>query len=253
MKIVAVVQARMGSARLPGKVLKKIVGIPAIEILLARLSRSELISEICVATSHKIENDQLSSAIQEIGYRVIRGSETDVLQRFWDAAEATSADIVVRITGDCPVVDQELVDKLIGFILKNKCDYVSNILVPNYPDGQDIEVFKFEALKRAHEKAELNLDREHVTSYIENNSTFRGIETFKSKMYPSIVKYENVRMTIDHKDEYKAINFIISKLGINKNWVTYSEFITNNPQMFSNQNYIRNESYIKSVKDQNYG
>ena len=99
MKIVAIVQARMGSTRLPGKVLKKIVGIPAIEILLARLGLSELIGEICLATSLNTENDQLCNTIEKIGYRVIRGSETDVLQRFWDAAEATSADIVVRITG----------------------------------------------------------------------------------------------------------------------------------------------------------
>ena len=84
MKIVAIVQARMGSTRLPGKVLKKIVGIPAIEILLSRLSRSELIDEICVATSHNFENDELCDAIEKLGYRAIRGSETDVLQRFWD-------------------------------------------------------------------------------------------------------------------------------------------------------------------------
>ena len=108
MKIVAIVQARMGSTRLPGKVLKKIVGIPALEILLRRLSRSALVSEICVATSQNIENDQLCNAIEEIGYRVIRGSETDVLQRFWDAAAATSADIIVRITGDCPAHDPKL-------------------------------------------------------------------------------------------------------------------------------------------------
>ena len=117
MKIVAIVQARMGSSRLPGKVLKKIVGTPAIEILLARLKRSELIHEICLATSHNVENDQLYNSIERIGYRVIRGSETDVLQRFWDTAEATSADIVVRITGDCPVVDPKLVDQVIKMYL----------------------------------------------------------------------------------------------------------------------------------------
>ena len=97
MKVVAVIQARMGSTRLPGKVLTKIVGIPAIEILIARLSYSELIDEICVATSHNIENDELCNAIERLGHRIIRGSETDVLQRFWDTAEATSADIIVRI------------------------------------------------------------------------------------------------------------------------------------------------------------
>ena len=132
MKIVAIVQARMGSTRLPGKVLKKIVGIPAIEILLARLSRSELINEICLATSLNIENDPLCSAIEKIGYRVIRGSEIDVLQRFWEAAAATSADIVVRITGDCPVVDPKLVDQVIKMYLDAHVDYVSNIDPPSF-------------------------------------------------------------------------------------------------------------------------
>ena len=117
MKIVAIVQARMGSTRLPGKVLKKIAGIPALEILLKRLSRSKLIGEICVATSHNIENDQLCNAVEEIGYRVIRGSENDVLQRFCDAAVATSADIIVRITGDCPVIDPYLVDEAVQIFL----------------------------------------------------------------------------------------------------------------------------------------
>ena len=100
MKIVSIVQARMGSTRLPGKVLKKIVGIPALEILLKRLSRSKLIGEICLATSQNIENDQLCNTVAEIGYRVIRGSETDVLQLYCAATVEPSADIIVRITGD---------------------------------------------------------------------------------------------------------------------------------------------------------
>ena len=105
MKIVAIVQARMGSTRLPGKVMKKIAGMPAIELLLKRLNHSELIDEICVATSHNVENDELCQLVEKLGYRVVRGSESDVLQRFLDAANATTADVIVRITGDCPVVD----------------------------------------------------------------------------------------------------------------------------------------------------
>ena len=142
MKIVAIIQARMGSTRLPGKVLKKIVGIPAIEILLLRLGRSELIDEICIATSHNIENDVLSNTVEKLGHRIIRGSENDVLERFWDAAEATSADVIVRITGDCPVIDPKLVDKVIKLFLSSNVDYVSNIDPPTFPDGLDVEVFE---------------------------------------------------------------------------------------------------------------
>ena len=109
LKIVSIIQARMGSTRLPGKVLKKLVGKPAIEILLTRLSRSKLIDEICLATSNNVENDILCHTVEKLGYRVVRGSETDVVQRFWDATNATSADVIVRITGDCPVVDPSLV------------------------------------------------------------------------------------------------------------------------------------------------
>ena len=113
MKIVAIVQARMSSTRLPGKVLKKIVEIPAIEILLKRLAHSKLISEICVATSQNKEDEFLCNEVEKLGYRVIRGSETDVLRRYWDAANATKADTIVRITGDCPLVDPKLVDKVV--------------------------------------------------------------------------------------------------------------------------------------------
>ena len=252
-KVIIITQARVGSKRFHSKITKPIGNETVLSIHLKRLLKSKLANKIIVATTFEKGVSRIINIAKKCHVEYFQGSTNDVLDRYYQAAKLYRPEYIVRVTSDCPLIDPKLVDKLIGFILKNKCDYVSNILVPNYPDGQDIEVFKFEALKRAHEKAELNLDREHVTSYIENNSTFRGIETFKSKMYPSMAKYENVRMTIDHKDDHKAIDFIISKLGINKNWVTYAEFIINNPQMFSNQNYIRNESYIKSVKDQNYG
>ena len=170
MKVVAIIQARMGSTRLPGKVLKKIVGIPAIEILLTRLSHSELINEICIATSHNIENDQLCDAIEQLGYRVIRGSETNVLQRYWVAAEATSADIIVRITGDCPVVDPKLVDKVIELYLRADVDYASNIDPPTFPDGLDVEVFGRSSLEVAKLSAKSDFDIEHVTPFIRNGN-----------------------------------------------------------------------------------
>ena len=141
-KIVAIVQARMGSKRLPGKVLKKIIGKSCIEILLSRLSRSKLLDEICVATSVDDENDILCEETRELGYKIFRGSEDDVLERYYQVATATSADVIVRITGDCPLVEASLVDRAIKLFLESNADYVSNINPPSFPDGLDVEVFK---------------------------------------------------------------------------------------------------------------
>ena len=194
MKIVAIVQARMGSTRLPGKVLKKIAGIPAIEILLARLSRSELIGEICVATSHNNENDRLCEAIEQLGYRVIRSSETNVLQRYWDAAEATSAEIIVRITGDCPVVDPKLVDQVIELYLSADADYASNINPPTFPDGLDVEVFSMCALSTARLDATSDYDREHVTPFIRNGN-------FKRINFKNAIDTSELRLTLDEPED----------------------------------------------------
>ena len=117
MKIVAIVQARMGSTRLPGKVLKKLSGKSVMEILIARLGKAKLLNEICVATSCNEENDLLSKEIKRHNVSLARGSETDVLERFYQAACATSADIIVRVTGDCPIVDPNVVDKVIKLFL----------------------------------------------------------------------------------------------------------------------------------------
>ena len=125
MKIVAIVQARMGSSRLPGKVLKTIVNKPMIELLLTRLSQSRELDEIVVATSEHPQNDELQSIVEFLGYRCTRGSEKNVLNRFYEAAKTTNADIVVRITGDCPLVDPSLVDRCIQCYKDLKVDYFS--------------------------------------------------------------------------------------------------------------------------------
>ena len=101
--------------------------------------------------------------------------------------------------------------------------------------------------------AKLKSDREHVTSYIVNNSSFNGMNLFESINYPIVVKFENVRMTIDHEEDFMAINSIVSKLGINKSWLTYAKFVINNPNMFTNQKFVRNQGYINCVKDKNHG
>ena len=172
MKIVALVQARMGSTRLPGKVLKSIVGKPMIELLLTRLSQSSELDAIVVATSDASQNNQLQSIVETLGYQCTRGSEKDVLGRFYASAKSVDADVIVRITGDCPLVDSSLVDQCIQGFKQSQVDYFSNIDPATYPDGMDIEVMSFTSIERANNETHSEFDREHVTPYIRNSRSF---------------------------------------------------------------------------------
>ena len=237
MKIVAIVQARMGSSRFPKKVLKKIVGVPAIEILLARLSRSELINEICVATSNTNENDELCNVIEKLGYPIIRGSETDVLQRFWDAAEAATADIVVRITGDCPVVDPKLVDKVIELYLNAEVDYASNIDPPTFPDGLDVEVFGISSLEAANLGARSDFDREHVTPFIRNGN-------FKKLNLRNVRDTSELRLTLDEPEDLTLLHKVFDKFqpDVNFSFEKIETLLLNNPRLTETNNvHKRNE------------
>ena len=237
MRIVAIIQARMGSTRLPGKVLKKLAGRSVIEILLARLSGSELINEICVATSHNQENDLLCTTINQLGYRVIRGSETNVLERYWDAAEATSADIIVRITGDCPVVDPKLVDKVIQLYLNGDIDYASNINPPTFPDGLDVEVFSRNALYAAKIGARSDFDREHVTPFIRNGN-------FKNLNLKNTRDTSELRLTLDEPEDLLLLQKVFEKFSpeIDFNFEKVEDLLLNDPALMeTNIIHKRNE------------
>ena len=173
--VLAIVQARMDSTRLPGKVLKEVNGKPLIEILFQRLSRSKEIDEIILATSKNLENDRLAETVEKLGFDVFRGSENDVLDRYYQAAKPYSPKAVVRITGDCPIIDPQLVDKVISLYKESNVDYASNTDPPTYPDGLDTEVFSFAVLEAAHRQAEEPFEREHVTPFILANGQFKRI------------------------------------------------------------------------------
>jgi len=153
MKTVIIIQARMGSERLPGKVMKKIAGIPIIEIILKRLNKTKEADKIIVATTKNIEDTVLVNHLKKIKANYFCGSDTDVLNRFYNAAKKYKAAIVIRITADCPLVDVNIVDSFIKQFKKNKVDYLSNCLPWTYPDGLDVEVFSYELLKKAEKKA----------------------------------------------------------------------------------------------------
>jgi glutamate-1-semialdehyde 2,1-aminomutase len=237
-KVLAIVQARMGSTRLPGKVLKEINGEKLIEILFNRLSLSSKIDKIILATSENLENECLAETVQKMGYDVFRGSEIDVLDRYFHAAKRFGADTIVRISGDCPIIDPQLVDEVIRLYQENQLDYASNTDPPTFPDGLDTEVFSFSALEKAYGRAESSYDREHVTPFIRKN------KEFKKKNYLNGTDLSDERWTVDEADDLKVIQKIINHFSPNLyfTWKDVLELKKNKPNYFkANQNIKRNE------------
>ncbi|MCK4319948.1 glycosyltransferase family protein [Candidatus Micrarchaeota archaeon] len=168
-KIVAIVQARMGSSRLPGKSLKIIRGKPLILLVLERVRKAKTIDEIIVAIPARKQDDSLAEIIQNSGFFVFRGSEKDVLDRYYQAAKSKSLDIVVRITGDCPLIDPAIIDKAVKFFVDNNYRFVSNSTPDSPESGFDVEVFSFKDLEIAWRNASLLSEREHVTPYLKKH------------------------------------------------------------------------------------
>ncbi len=238
MKIVAIVQARMGSTRLPNKVMKLIGGKPMIEILLERLARSKKINQIVLATSNNQKNDPLVEHVSKLGYQCYRGSEEDVLDRYYQAAKSVRADLVIRITGDCPLIDSDLVDELINSFESKKVDYISNSNPPTYPDGLDAEIFTFKALEIASKDATSKFDREHVTAYI------REATSFTKASLSNADDLSGLRWTVDEPADFEVVSQIFEHFypNIFFSWTQVLKYQSESPQIFSlNNNLQRNK------------
>lgn len=213
MRKLAIVQARMNSTRLPGKVLERIKGKPLLAYQLERVLRSRLIDRIVVATTwHPIDN-AVVSLCHSMGIAVYRGSETDVLDRYEQTAQTYQADVIIRLTGDCPLIDPEVIDLIVQHFLDNysRFDYVSNTIKRSYPRGMDTEVFKREALRRAHQEARGNEEREHVTPYI-----YRHPELFQIANVTCEHDISHHRWTVDTGKDLQLICRILESLYYEK-------------------------------------
>jgi glutamate-1-semialdehyde 2,1-aminomutase len=238
MKTVAIVQARMGSTRLPNKVMKPIGGKPMIGILLDRLSRSKAVDQIVVATSVDKRNDPLADYVRGLRYEVYRGSEDDVLDRYYQAALSVGATRVVRITGDCPLIDPALVDHVLNAFDRSAHDYVSNVDPPSYPDGLDIEVFTMEALRTAWKDAAKGFEREHVTPYLRSSGRFRTANIANPEDFSA------QRWTVDTPEDFSVVSAIFDALGNGRvfGWEEVIQLHIERPDIFTaNQAHIRNE------------
>jgi len=236
MKIVALVQARMGSTRLPGKVLKSIVDKPMIELLLARLSQSSELDEIIVATSEEKQNDHLQEVVESLGFKCTRGSEKNVLNRFYESAKEVQADVIVRITGDCPLVDSNLVDECIQGYKNNKVDYFSNVDPATYPDGLDIEIMSFASIERANNETNSDFDQEHVTPYIRNSDSFS-----KSSMsYTEDLSSQ--RWSVDEPEDLTVVTNVFEHFSPNIlfGWEQVLELRKLQPALFAENQQINN-------------
>jgi glutamate-1-semialdehyde 2,1-aminomutase len=203
-KVLAIIQARYNSARFPGKVLQTINNISILEILIKRLSKSKNISKIIVACSNDPSDKKIISVCKKLKVKYFIGSEKNVLHRFYYAAKKYKISNIVRITSDCPLIDFKIVDQLINIFFSKNFDYVSNINPPTFPDGLDVEVFKFNALKEAFIKAKKSYQKEHVTPYIINNKRLKKFNLRNKK------DYSFLRLTVDEKDDFNVIKEIVN-------------------------------------------
>lgn len=249
LKTILVTQARSGSSRLPGKVLKKVSGKSLLQIHLERIKKCKNVSEILVATTDKEADSVIYNHAIEWGFTAYRGSEHDVLDRFYQAVKDKNADWIVRVTSDCPLLDPALVDEVITFVQNKEKDYGSNGLVDRFPDGQDIEVFKFSALETAWKNAKLTSEREHVTPYIRNNADGKGKDLFNIVSFTCENDFSAIRMTVDEQADFDLIEHLIEKLGTEKTWLEYTNYMIEKDLTKMNDNIIRNEGYLKSLKN----
>lgn len=245
MKTLCIVQARMGSTRLPGKVLLKVRGLSLLEYEIRRLWLSKKIDKIVVATTTARADDAIGRLCAKIGVDCFRGSEADVLDRFWQCAQRYPGyPVIVRITGDCPLIDFAVVDEVIDFFHANSFSYASNVLKETFPDGMDVEVFTREALAEAREKARLNSEREHVTLYIRNT------RRFKKGNLEAPHDFGHIRLAVDEPEDFTVISFLIRHAPSDARYLDYVSLLTKHPEiMLKNMHIKRNEGWGKSLKN----
>lgn len=244
--ILAILQARMSSSRLPGKVLKPLLGKPMLLRQIERLKRAQKLDHLLVATSTETSDDAIDGLCKEHELMCFRGNLNDVLDRFYQAARLFKPEHVVRLTADCPLTDPVLIDEIITYYLNENYDYASNAIEATFPDGLDVEVFRFTCLKEGWEEATLPSQREHVTPFIHQQP-----QRYKVGHYKSATDLSHLRWTVDEQKDFELVSMIYESLyPANPDFSTQDilRLLDKRSELQNwNSRYQRNEGYIKSL------
>jgi spore coat polysaccharide biosynthesis protein SpsF len=249
MKYLVIIQARCGSSRLPGKVLKDVYGKTALERMIDRVKRSKRIDEVIIATTINKEDREIVKLVSSLGLRVFAGSSNDVLDRYYQTAKLINPQYIIRLTSDCPLFDAEILDNAIETFEQKNCDYLG-MISETFPDGLDLEIMKFDVLKTAWEKAALTSEREHVTLYIKNHPELFTIYDYQCT-YGNL---KHMRWTLDESEDLVFVQSIYKHfLDVGKEYFSSSEILDlleKKPELTEiNNKFIRNEGLIKSLKN----
>jgi len=247
-KISIIIQARMGSTRLPNKVLAEIEGKPMLYHLVQRLKLSKFNPEIIIATTKDNSDKQIIDLAKTLKIKYYAGSINDVLDRYYQAAKKYNIKIIIRITADCPLIDPRILDKVISEFLTDNYDYLCNTNPPSFPDGLDIEIFSFETLERAWKSAKLSSEREHVTAYI-----YKNPEIFRLGNIANKTDLSGMRWTVDEKEDLEFVRQIYKFLYKGHHIFLMEDiikFLKEKPEiMLINKKFQRNEGYLKSLQE----
>ncbi len=201
----------MSSARFPGKVLMELAGVPLIVFMLQRLQQAQRLTGLLLATSQDASDDILVTTVRQHGFEVFRGSLDDVLDRYCQAAQKYRADVIVRVTGDCPLMDPGLVDMMVARQQELQVDYCSNACPPTFPDGLDVEVMTYAALERAWREATLASEREHVTAYMRKHPG--KFSSYNVEEQPDMSR---LRWTVDYPDDLEMVKALLSGMDVDR-------------------------------------
>ena len=241
-----IIQARMGSSRLPGKVLMKSGnGMPLLYHVINQLRHCSKVKNLVIATTTNQEDDEIEKFADNNSVNVFRGSEKDVLDRYFQCAKKYSFSTIVRITSDCPLIDPQIVDKVIERFFSGNYDYATNTLIRTFPIGTDAEVFSFSALETAWKNAQLPSEREHVTPHLRNKGNFKTINVEND------TNISNLRVTVDRIEDFELINEILNNLSINPiHLENILELFSRKPELIEiNKHINNNEGLDRSLKE----
>lgn len=246
MKFLVIIQARCGSTRLPSKVLKEIEGKTALEQMLDRVSRSARADEIMVATTINSEDLSIVNLVSGLGYRVFAGNSSDVLDRYYQAAKLVRPEYVVRLTADCPLFDWRLLDEAVDELNEESDDLFS--YTETFPDGEDLEIFRFRVLEEMWENARLASEREHVTLYVKNHPEIYKLQNYECK----IGNLKDERWTLDEPEDLEVIRAVYRHFAPRTDFSMEEiyKFLQEHPEIRElNQKYIRNEGLLISLAE----